>query len=50
MGQGGQMHHNPADEMLAELGAEPLNGSGFENDEPEAVYEETDQNQRELAK
>lgn len=44
------MHHNSGDEMLAQLGAEPLNRSGFENDEPEAVYEDTDQNQREMAK
>ena len=44
------MHHNSADEILDEIGAETLDGSGFENDEPEVVYEETDQNERELAK
>jgi hypothetical protein len=44
------MHHNPADKIFADLGAETVDGSGFENDEPEAVYEETDQIQREVAK
>jgi hypothetical protein len=44
------MHNSPADEMLAALGAEPLNGSGFENDGPEAVYDDTEQIQREVAR
>lgn len=44
------MHRNPADKMLADLGAETLDGSGFENDEPEAVYEQTDQVQQEVAR
>ena len=44
------MHHNPADKMFADLGAETLDGSGFENDEPEAIYEATDQIQQEVAK
>jgi hypothetical protein len=44
------MPHIPADAMLTALGAEPLNGSGFENDEPEAVYEATDQIQQEVAR
>jgi hypothetical protein len=43
------MQQNPADEMFADLGAETLNGSGFENDEPETIYEETDQIQQEAA-
>ena len=43
------MHHNPADTMLSDLGAETLDGSGFENDEPEAVYEQSDQFQQEVA-
>jgi hypothetical protein len=44
------MPHIPADAMLTALGAEPLNGSGFENDEPETVYDDTEQVQREVAK
>ncbi len=30
------MSNVPVDEALAELGAEPLDGSGFESEEPEA--------------
>jgi hypothetical protein len=43
------MHHNPADEIVADLGAETLDGSGFENEQPEAVYEDTHLLQAEVA-